>query len=76
MQRDAGHHRRDSEQIDRGALNRVGAANLKPGESLTLDDGTTITFSGYKEFAGQNRPEGYTAWFTVTLSQVKKKTDK
>jgi len=41
----------DSRQIDRGALNRVGAANLDVGQSLTLDDGTTITFSGYKEFA-------------------------
>nr|WP_179722336.1 cytochrome c biogenesis protein ResB [Petropleomorpha daqingensis] len=41
----------DSTQIDRGALNRVGAANLAEGQSLTLDDGTTITFSGYKEFA-------------------------
>jgi cytochrome c biogenesis protein len=41
----------DAGQIDRGALNRVGAANLAEGQSLTLDDGTTITFTGYKEFA-------------------------
>ena len=41
----------DSTQIDRGTLQRVGAANLAEGQSLTLDDGTTITFSGYKEFA-------------------------
>jgi cytochrome c biogenesis protein len=41
----------DSTQIDRGTLKRVGAANLAEGQSLTLDDGTTITFSGYKEFA-------------------------
>jgi cytochrome c biogenesis protein len=41
----------DASQIDRGRLTRVGAANLAPGESLTLDDGTRITFSGLKEYA-------------------------
>ena len=41
----------DASQIDRGRLQQVGEANLAVGESVTLDDGTTITFSGYKEFA-------------------------
>ena len=41
----------DQTQIDRGLLTKVGAANLKVGESTTLEDGTVITFSGYKEFA-------------------------
>ncbi|WP_448626764.1 cytochrome c biogenesis protein ResB [Geodermatophilus sp. URMC 64] len=41
----------DATQIDRGRLQQVGEANLAPGESLTLDDGTTITFTGVKEFA-------------------------
>ncbi|MGY1602818.1 cytochrome c biogenesis protein ResB [Geodermatophilus sp. SYSU D00815] len=41
----------DASQIDRGRLSRVGEANLAAGESVTLDDGTTITFTGYKEFA-------------------------
>jgi cytochrome c biogenesis protein len=41
----------DTEQIDRGALERVGAANLGVGETLTLPDGTAITFTGYTEFA-------------------------
>jgi cytochrome c biogenesis protein len=41
----------DASQIDRGRLNRVGAANLAEGQSLTLDDGTSITFTGFKEFA-------------------------
>ncbi|MGY1770580.1 cytochrome c biogenesis protein ResB [Blastococcus sp. SYSU D00813] len=41
----------EQEQIDRGALERVGAANLAVGETLTLDDGTAITFTGYKQFA-------------------------
>ncbi|MGY1619353.1 cytochrome c biogenesis protein ResB [Geodermatophilus sp. SYSU D00691] len=41
----------DSSQIDRGRLSQVGEGNLAAGESLTLDDGTTITFTGVKEFA-------------------------
>ena len=41
----------DRDQIDRGRLERVAAANLALGESTTLPDGTTIAFTGYKEFA-------------------------
>jgi cytochrome c biogenesis protein len=41
----------DQTQIDRDRLTRVAAANLSVGESTTLDDGTVITFSGYREFA-------------------------
>jgi cytochrome c biogenesis protein len=41
----------DPAQIDSGRLERVGAANLAVGETLTLDDGTEITFTGVKEFA-------------------------
>ena len=41
----------DQKQIQRGQLNKVAAANLKVGESTTLPDGTTVAFTGYKEFA-------------------------
>ncbi|HEY0125629.1 MAG TPA: cytochrome c biogenesis protein ResB [Blastococcus sp.] len=41
----------DAAQIDRGSLNEVGSANLGVGESTTLPDGTTIAFTGYREFA-------------------------
>jgi cytochrome c biogenesis protein len=41
----------DASQIDRGRLDRVGAANLAVGESLSLPDGTTVAFTGYREFA-------------------------
>ena len=41
----------DQDQIDRGLLTKQGRANLSAGESLTLPDGTVVTFSGYKEFA-------------------------
>jgi cytochrome c biogenesis protein len=41
----------DQGQIASGALKRVAAANLKPGGSVSLDDGTKITFDGYREWA-------------------------
>jgi cytochrome c biogenesis protein len=41
----------DAKQIARGALTRAGAANLTEGQSLTLSDRTTITFTGFKEYA-------------------------
>jgi cytochrome c biogenesis protein len=41
----------DPVQIDRGRLAEVGSANLSPGETLTLPDGTAIAFTGYSEFA-------------------------
>ena len=41
----------DADQIDRGQLKRVAAANLGVGQSTTLPDGTTVAFTGYREFA-------------------------
>lgn len=41
----------DSRQIERGVLKRVAAKNLRPGESLALDDGTSIRFDGYIQWA-------------------------
>ncbi|HEX2074571.1 MAG TPA: cytochrome c biogenesis protein ResB [Geodermatophilus sp.] len=41
----------DARQIERGRLAEVGSANLSIGETLTLPDGTAITFTGYSEFA-------------------------
>jgi cytochrome c biogenesis protein len=41
----------DSSLIEAGRLSEVGAANLAVGESLELPDGTTVTFSGFREFA-------------------------
>jgi cytochrome c biogenesis protein len=41
----------DAMQIDLGHLHRAGAANLAVGESLALPDGTTVTFTGFREFA-------------------------
>jgi cytochrome c biogenesis protein len=41
----------DPALVDRGSLTEVGSANLAVGETLELDDGTTVTFSGLREFA-------------------------
>ncbi|RBY75031.1 cytochrome c biogenesis protein ResB [Geodermatophilus sp. TF02-6] len=41
----------DASQIERGRLTEVGRANLSVGESMTLPDGTTVTFTGTSQFA-------------------------
>ena len=41
----------DQTQIDVGALSPVGEANLTLGNSATFDDGTTVRFDGFREFA-------------------------
>ena len=41
----------DSRLVEDGRLAEVGSGNLLVGESLELPDGTTVTFSGYREFA-------------------------
>lgn len=41
----------DQRQVERGVLKEVATAKLAPGGSTKLDDGTTITFDGYREWA-------------------------
>lgn len=41
----------DQRMIESGALTRVARANLVPGESLTLDDGTVVHFDGVQNWA-------------------------
>ncbi|HEX5494284.1 MAG TPA: cytochrome c biogenesis protein ResB, partial [Mycobacteriales bacterium] len=41
----------DQRQIQRGELTRVAAKNLRPGQSLTLADGTSVRFDGYLQWA-------------------------
>jgi cytochrome c biogenesis protein len=40
----------DQSKIDSGDLVRVARANLAPGQSLTLDDGTTVSFDGVQDW--------------------------
>ena len=41
----------DQRQVQSGALKEVGSVRLIPRQSETLDDGTVITFDGYREWA-------------------------
>ncbi|MGI5125912.1 cytochrome c biogenesis protein ResB [Pseudonocardia sp. CA-107938] len=40
----------DQRQLDSGALKRVARANLVPGQSVTLDDGTVVRFDGVNQW--------------------------
>ena len=41
----------DQRQVATGELKQVATAQLIPGKSVTLDDGTKITFNGYSQWA-------------------------
>jgi cytochrome c biogenesis protein len=61
----------DQRQIDSGALQKLDRANLRPGESFTVDDGTTITFTGYKQWVqlqtSYDPAQGWALVFAITL---------
>ncbi|HEY0637464.1 MAG TPA: cytochrome c biogenesis protein ResB [Pseudonocardiaceae bacterium] len=40
----------DRSMVDSGRLTRVARENLRPGEDLTLDDGTTVRFDGVEQW--------------------------
>lgn len=40
----------DQSMVDSGRLVRVARANLRPGEQLSLDDGTTVRFDGVEQW--------------------------
>ncbi|HEY5881507.1 MAG TPA: cytochrome c biogenesis protein ResB, partial [Nakamurella sp.] len=61
----------DTNQVDKGALVKQARANMMPGESVTLDDGTVITFTGYNEWVSlqtsHDPAQGWALVFAVTL---------
>jgi cytochrome c biogenesis protein len=61
----------DQRQIDNGGLEKLDRANLKIGESFTLDDGTTIEFTGFKQWVqlqtSYDPAQGYALVFAITL---------
>ncbi len=61
----------DTGQVDKGALVKQARSNLMPGESITLDDGTVITFTGYNEWVAlqtsYDPAQGWALVFAVTL---------
>ncbi len=61
----------DRSLVDSGRLERVARKNLRLGEELTLDDGTTISFDGVREWVslqGSHDPtQGWVLGFAVAM---------
>ncbi len=61
----------DERQKENGSLTKLDRANLRPGESFSLDDGTKITFTGYKQWVqlqtSYDPAQGYALVFAITL---------
>ena len=61
----------DTNQVDKGALVKQARSNLMPGESVTLDDGTSIAFTGYNEWVSlqtsYDPAQGFALVFAVTM---------
>ena len=61
----------DQDQVDNGGLVDRGRANLFPGESMTIADGTRITFTGFDEWVSlqvsYDPAQGFALIFAVTM---------
>ncbi len=61
----------DQRQVDNGSLKKLSRANLMLGESMTLDDGTVVTFTGYRQWVqlqtSYDPAQGYALVFAITL---------
>ncbi len=61
----------DTDQVDKGALVKEARSNMMPGESITLDDGTEVTFTGFNEWVSlqtsYDPAQGWALVFAVTL---------
>ena len=61
----------DADQVANGKLVKLNRANLAPNQSMKLDDGTTITFTGYKEWVSlqtsYDPAQGWALFFAITL---------
>jgi len=61
----------NQDQIDNGGLVDQGRANLMPGESMTIPDGTKITFTGYQQWVSlqvsYDPAQGAALIFAITM---------
>lgn len=52
-------------KLDTSGMKRVGREDLAPGESWKLADGTTVEFTGFKEFANISLSHDPGRWFSL-----------
>jgi cytochrome c biogenesis protein len=61
----------DRSGLDNGTLTRVARQNLRPGEELTLDDGTRVRFDGVRDWVSlqvsHDPAQGWVLGFAVAL---------
>ncbi|MEY7970506.1 cytochrome c biogenesis protein ResB [Saccharomonospora xinjiangensis] len=61
----------DQRMVDSGRLSRVARENLRLGESLTLDDGTTISFDGVRRWVSlqvsHDPTQGWMLAFSIVM---------
>jgi cytochrome c biogenesis protein len=61
----------DPNQVANGQLVKLNRANLAPGESMKLDDGSKITFTGYKQWVSlqtsYDPAQGWALVFAISL---------
>ena len=61
----------DANQVANGKLVKLNRANLAPGESMKLDDGTKVTFTGYKQWVSlqtsYDPAQGWALVFAISL---------
>jgi len=56
---------------------RVAGVGPQAGWSFQLGGvATDLSVRGYREFAAQNRPEGWNVYFTLSLSRARRSGDK
>jgi cytochrome c biogenesis protein len=61
----------NQEMVDSGRLKRVARENMRPGEAITLDDGTKITFDGVRRWVylqiSHDPTQGWALGFAVFI---------
>lgn len=57
-------------QLDTSTLERVGTKSLRPGESWELPDGTTVAFTGFRDFANLSLAHDPGRWLALIAAAL------